>query len=315
MVWTREQTDFLIENYMSMTNKQLAEKLNLNIGHISGKLNSLKLLRKEKKPHYEFLVNNINKMSNAQLAQYLGITEKRVDYFLTRYNLKRSSEYKIYCRDSVWNEESIQFLKDNYDKMTYVQIAKILNTTKFSVSSKATHLGLKKLKREECEVIEGEIWKQYKNSTYAISTFGRVKNIKDDLIIQQSFNRNYYSVHIIIHKKSIHLRIHRMVAETFIINEFDKETVNHIDGNTKNNNISNLEWSTIKENNNHALITGLNSGKALTINDVNEICILLEQGNSPDIIYNLGKFNCSVSTLADIKKRKTWKNISINYGF
>lgn len=38
------------------------------------------------------------------------------------------------------------------------------------------------------------------------------------------------------------LSAHRLVAEAFIPNPYKYEQVNHIDGNTRNNHVSNLEW-------------------------------------------------------------------------
>ena len=50
---------------------------------------------------------------------------------------------------------------------------------------------------------------------------------------------------------------HRLVAKAFIHNLGNKDTINHIDGNKRNNNVFNLEWASVKENIHHAYRTGL----------------------------------------------------------
>ena len=53
-------------------------------------------------------------------------------------------------------------------------------------------------------------------------------------------------------KKQRRLSVHRLVAEAFIPNPENKETVNHIDGNKNNNNIDNLEWVSRRQNSLHS---------------------------------------------------------------
>lgn len=57
-------------------------------------------------------------------------------------------------------------------------------------------------------------------------------------------NIGYYQTVFRINGKRIHVRIHRLIAETLVPNPNNLPMVNHIDSNKLNNNPSNLEWCT-----------------------------------------------------------------------
>lgn len=110
-----------------------------------------------------------------------------------------------------------------------------------------------------------EEWRDIKDfeGYYQVSNIGRVgKVIKNgSLEIMQSalVIHNRYSF-VTLHSPTNHRQtsVHKLVAETFIPNDDEsKSQVNHIDGDTSNNSIYNLEWVTPKENIQHAMATGL----------------------------------------------------------
>jgi hypothetical protein len=96
---------------------------------------------------------------------------------------------------------------------------------------------------------EWHIIKDFPN--YSVSNFGNVKNNKTNKIMKLCIKSGYYHIGLsnnIIRKV---LKVHRLVAFAFIENPNNKLEVNHINKNKCDNSITNLEWSTRKENNQH----------------------------------------------------------------
>ena len=63
--------------------------------------------------------------------------------------------------------------------------------------------------------------------------------------------KGYLRVYLYKNGKRKHHKVHRLVAHAFIPNPEHKSQVNHIDGNKKNNSVTNLEWVTDEENKLH----------------------------------------------------------------
>lgn len=115
----------------------------------------------------------------------------------------------------------------------------------------------------EVNTIE-EIWKDVSGyeGIYQVSNLGRVKSLERTVIDKNNHpkhikgclmtgcdnGRGYFSV--IFHKNGISVRkyIHRLVAQAFIPNPMNLPEVNHKDENSRNNIVTNLEWTTYLEN-------------------------------------------------------------------
>ena len=99
-----------------------------------------------------------------------------------------------------------------------------------------------------------EVWKDVPDYPgYKVSSLGQIFSNKLKRIINTRLSKIGY-VRCNLQKDTIRYTqlVHRIVGITFIPNPENKATINHIDGNKTNNNISNLEWNSYKENYDHS---------------------------------------------------------------
>lgn len=99
--------------------------------------------------------------------------------------------------------------------------------------------------------LEGEIWKSIDGfPDYEVSSLGRVKSLRRKIILKQSFDRDGYCK-VDLNGKT--RRVSRLVALNFIHNDDveNKVQVNHLNEIITDNRIENLEWISIKDNNNY----------------------------------------------------------------
>jgi len=110
--------------------------------------------------------------------------------------------------------------------------------------------------------------KKYPN--YFVTEEGLIFSSKTNKFLKFSYDQQgYQRVCLYVGNcKNKTIKVHRLVAETFIENVENKKDVNHIDGNKTNNNISNLEWCTRSENIKHAFKNGL---KIVTQNQIDGV--------------------------------------------
>lgn len=95
-----------------------------------------------------------------------------------------------------------------------------------------------------------EVWRPIKNfPNYDVSNLGRIKNKQGIILKQRKTNWGYYKINLSNNNRKYTKYVHRLVAEAFINNINNKPTVDHIDRNGFNNNINNLRWATMREQN------------------------------------------------------------------
>ena len=185
---------------------------------------------------------------------------------------------------------------------------------------------------------------------YCITKDGKVWSLKVNRFLKPAMNgytkgdkpHGYYFVHIYNYeKKLINVTIHRLVARVFIENDSPetKLHVNHMDGNKLNNDVSNLEWVTPRENIIHAHETGLRKRTysnehtiipdddevihdwteygqfVLSDDDVHKCCQMLQEGYRVCDISSMTGYNRRTVQHVLDKDYKKWEHITKDYDF
>jgi hypothetical protein len=117
-----------------------------------------------------------------------------------------------------------------------------------------------------------EIFKPITNfENYSISNFGRVRNNTTGLFRSSSLYKGYPGIPLRDkNKKQKQFSIHRLVAEAFLQNDdpINKTVINHKDGNRKNSDVLNLEFTTPSANSQHAHDNGLIKQSMIPVNQL-----------------------------------------------
>lgn len=153
------------------------------------------------------------------------------------------------------------------------------------------------------------------NSKYIITEDGKVYSKKTKKFLSHSVKEDGY---LLIGIDGSTKRLHRLVAETYILNPENLPEVNHKDGVKSNCHRDNLEWVTSKQNKDHAWKMGLYKDicedHCHAIHDnvkIHRACQMMQDGyRNIDIATSLGIHKDSI---AHIRNGTAWKEISKEY--
>lgn len=160
------------------------------------------------------------------------------------------------------------------------------------------------------------------NDYYLIDRKGNIFSQFSNKFLSQIVTENGYKAVSLNTKdgKRIQRKVHRLLMMTFCyFPGCELYEVNHKDGNKFNNDISNLEWTTSKENINHAINTGLrkdwsgenNPLSKITTNDAINISKMVLSGYSNEQIISEIP-NCNESIITQIILGNTWNSVIDN---
>lgn len=167
-------------------------------------------------------------------------------------------------------------------------------------------------------MLSPEVWKPVPGyeGIYEISNFGKVNSIRNGERFPRKLNtKTHYTSFsckkLPEHKTQKCFYIHSLVAQVFIGPRPEGHVVRHLDGNRRNNHLSNLAYGTPQENVADAIAHGTfakeNNGRALfTEAGVKAVKMLIDMGVSLSEIAR--KTDVSISTIHAIKTGRNWSS-------
>lgn len=152
---------------------------------------------------------------------------------------------------------------------------------------------------------------------YFIFSNGSVWSEKSNKIIKHTrggYKGRYRKYALFVNGKYKLMYAHRLVMNYFGPPKPDcKSEVNHIDGDTTNNELSNLEWVSSSENTIHAIRTNLFSRVYLTVDQVKEIKIKFR--DEPEYYGKVSRiadeYGVPRHVISTIKNNINWKHVQI----
>jgi hypothetical protein len=240
-----------------------------------------------------FIRSNLD-MRTIDVATKFNISSDIVERIRNQYNIPHPSSTHLY--HELKKEERLSnniIRRDKQTRMTGIDTPIILNAAE-----------------KWCNITD------FPN--YSVSNFGRIRNNTTNVLLKMQQNeRGYWIINLYNCGTRKVKRVHRLVAEAFIPNPFNKPEVNHKDGNTANPYVGNLEWSTKIENMEHASREGLLTTATITPETAKLICKALTtrkaDGKSLSVVAK--EFNIPLTLIQRISQRKSWVSISKNYSW
>ena len=174
------------------------------------------------------------------------------------------------------------------------------------------------IEKRRLKKLEDEIWRVVpdSNERYQVSNYGRIKsfayNKKDGQILNCFVINGFKQVQINTKKSKRKFYVHKLVAQIWISKPSDKHNfVTHLDGNLRNNHISNLEWYTretlTKKHRESGNRKSVIRNSKLNESDIKHLKSMLERGVVQSKIAKL--FCISEMQVTRIKRGENWGHI------